>query len=450
MKVFKAIVSAASVALLLSACSLSDLVDVDKPQEGAEIDHDYLDTRNGALSVFYSALATLQSGVSKTSLQVGIFTDELTARPSTSSDNLYFGRANDDPRAEHDLALDLKGITYNGYSDMQATRARAGHARYFLSRQADLDYAVSGSFAFEGYAIVTMAENLCSGIPLSEAPLGKPAVYGKALSTDSLFKIAIIKFDSALAIDHDSARFKTLAIVGKARALVGLGRYSDAASLVSAIHPSDTYNLEYTQTVTPGATGREPADAFWSTTVTATTTTYNTGHEIVNLEGFNGLAWYTNATTFDPRLPVIATGIVIRQNKFRNGTVSLKFAGWIEAKMIEAEHLLNINDPNWVDPLNLARRTVSLPDLISPATTREKVDLLFRERALWFYGHGTRLADMRRLVRQYNRDVNTVFPIGGYLRSATVFSYGDAVVLIPDVNEFNNNYNYSGCINRNP
>lgn len=449
---FKSIVSMVFALVILSACSLSDLVDVDKPQVGSDIDHDYLDTRNGAMSILYSALASLQGGINKTSLQVGVFTDELTARPENSSDNIYFGTSNNDPRVEYEISFDLKGIGFHGYSEIQATRARAGYARYFLRRQADssLDYAISASYSYEGYSIVILAENLCSGVPLSEAPYGQDAIYGRALPTDSLFKLAIVKFDSALSIEHDSSRFKTLAKIGKARALIGLGRYSDAASAVADVQQGDTYNLEYIQTVTPGATLSEPADAFWTTTVTNAVRSYNTGHELINNEGTNGLIWYTSAAIYDPRLPVSATGLVIRQNKFPNGTVSLKFASWIEAKMIEAEHLLSINDPNWVEPLNLARRTVNLQDLVSPSNTAEKVDLLFRERALWFYGHGTRLSDMRRLVRQYKRNINSVFPVGGYTRSLTVYSYGDAVVFIPDSREFSNNYNYSGCIHREP
>jgi hypothetical protein len=43
-----------------------------------------------------------------------------------------------------------------------------------------------------------------------------------------------------------------------------------------------------------------------------------------------------------------------------------------------------------------------------------RIDVLFRERAFWLYGMGVRLGDMRRLVRQYGRSAETVFPTGTY------------------------------------
>jgi len=43
-----------------------------------------------------------------------------------------------------------------------------------------------------------------------------------------------------------------------------------------------------------------------------------------------------------------------------------------------------------------------------------QIDVMFRERAFWLYGTGTRLGDLRRLIRQYNRDQSIVFPIGPY------------------------------------
>lgn len=437
---------------LVSACALSDIVNVDKPQTGSEIDHDYLDTRSGSLSLLYSTLGSLQNGVSRAALQVGVFTDELTARPENSQDNVYFGRTRIDPRVEHEVSFGLKGLPFDAYNDLQATRARAGHARYFMKRQVDttLNYAISAAYSYEGYAIMMLAENLCSGIPLSEALYGQDAVYGKALPSDSLFLIAVSKFDSALALNYDSLRFRTLAQVGKARALTSLGRYKEAASAVSDIQQADVYNLQYTQMVTPGQTLQEPADAFWTTTVSSSARTSNQGHEIINREGGNGMVWFSNTASPDPRLPLSVDGLVVRQSKFPTGAVSFKLASWIDAKMIEAEYLLSIDDLNWIEPINAARRTINLPDTVSPATFSEKIDLLFRERALWFYGQATRLSDMRRLVRQYGRSVNSVFPVGGYTRAYTIFAYGDAVVFIPNVEEFRNNYNYSGCINRNP
>lgn len=55
--------------------------------------------------------------------------------------------------------------------------------------------------------------------------------------------------------------------------------------------------------------------------------------------------------------------------------------------------------------------------LTDPGTDAERVSLLFRERAFWLYGTGSRLGDMRRLITRYGTDgftVNTVYPTGSY------------------------------------
>jgi hypothetical protein len=54
---------------------------------------------------------------------------------------------------------------------------------------------------------------------------------------------------------------------------------------------------------------------------------------------------------------------------------------------------------------------------VAALTQREREDLHFRERAFWLYLTGQRLSDMRRLVRQYQRNPQTVFPTGTYARA---------------------------------
>lgn len=455
-KIFDTAISVLAMSVMLASCSLSDLVDVDKPQLGADIDHEYLDTRAGALGLLYSTLGSLQAGISVSALEVGQFTDELTARPYTS------GIERSDTRVELESSIGVKGIPFLAYGSLQASRVTAGYARYFLRRNHDstLNFAVSAAYSYEGYAIMMLAENLCSGVPLSEAPYGGVAVYGRALPSDSLFRIAISKFDSALAIQHDSVSYVTLAKIGKGRALMALKLYEEAAQTVSDIPTSAEYNIYYTEAATsiPNSSSTRIENAYW-THIPGAIPQPNDLYEIVNREGGNGLVWFSNPASLDPRLPVTVSrsteGVysfpaIVRQMKFTNGSPVIKLATGIEARMIEAEYMLSANDPNWIDAVNEARATKSLPDLSSPVTATQSIDLLFSERAFWFYGHATRLADMRRLVRQYGRLVNSVYPIGSYSRSLNVYTYGDAVVFIPAIAEFQNNYNYSGCLNRNP
>jgi starch-binding outer membrane protein, SusD/RagB family len=88
-----------------------------------------------------------------------------------------------------------------------------------------------------------------------------------------------------------------------------------------------------------------------------------------------------------------------------------------------------------------------------------RVDVMFRERAFWLFGTGTRLGDLRRLVRQYGRGSESVFPTGTYLLGTTpgipytVPSYGTEVSLTtPTSNSSSSaltNPNFKGCLDHN-
>jgi hypothetical protein len=110
-------------------------------------------------------------------------------------------------------------------------------------------------------------------------------------------------------------------------------------------------------------------------------------------------------------------------------------ASGVEARLIEAEAALQAGDPaTWLATLNALRTDgtfdvtpMSPPDtmwhaggaaaaglapLADPGTAGGRVDLLFRERAFWLYLTGYRQGDLRRLIRQYGRTPDQVYPTG--------------------------------------
>ena len=95
---------------------------------------------------------------------------------------------------------------------------------------------------------------------------------------------------------------------------------------------------------------------------------------------------------------------------------------------------------------------LSLSELTLPATQSEQVDLLFQERAYWLWLTAHRLGDMRRLIRQYGRSVDSVFPTGIYAPHGNPKggSYGDDVNFPIPAPEQNNPAEGAGqCLNRN-
>src|SRR5439155_3271721 len=144
---------------------------------------------------------------------------------------------------------------------------------------------------------------------------------------------------------------------------------------------------------------------------------------VSNREGTNGLDF---ATSGDPRVPVETPTGNGGLSRFDNVTPMVRFlrynslsspvvhATGVEARLIEAEAALNAGDATlWLAKLNAARAASSgLTALTDPGTTTARQDLTFRERACWMFMTGHRVGDLRRLIRQYQRNAETVFPTG--------------------------------------
>ena len=133
----------------------------------------------------------------------------------------------------------------------------------------------------------------------------------------------------------------------------------------------------------------------------------------------------------------------------------------IDARLIEAEAKLNASDfVGMMTILNTLRTTSQkigntvvpvMPILAAtPATKDAATSLFFREKAFWTFGRGQRLGDLRRLIRQYGRTEDNVFPSGIYSFTGTAAgTYGhDVNFPIPDAELVNGQF--KGCTDRLP
>jgi len=138
-----------------------------------------------------------------------------------------------------------------------------------------------------------------------------------------------------------------------------------------------------------------------------------------------------------------------------NRSAAVPLVTGIDARLIEAEGKLQANDvPGMMTILNALRASpeqlgnLAVPvmsPLATPATKDGAIDLLFREAAFWQFGRGTRLGNLRRLIRQYGRSQANVFPDGPFHKGGVHGT--DVNFSIPDA-EFTNP-NYKGCLDRN-
>ena len=99
-----------------------------------------------------------------------------------------------------------------------------------VSSQAQMYFAMA-------FAEMTLAENFCNGIPLSDASTGVP-VYGPPLTNAEVLQQALLHADSALSLiatatDTASGNVRNEASVTKGRILVDLNRHAEAATAVA-------------------------------------------------------------------------------------------------------------------------------------------------------------------------------------------------------------------------
>lgn len=298
------------------------------------------------------------------------------------------------------------------------------------------------------------AENYCSGIPFSGVNAGI-ITAGTQLTTAQMLDSAAYYFDKALATNAGTNSVNAnFANMGKARILLhrGTSSFAAAAALVAGI----ANNFRVINEHSTANAGNENGIYVFNT--------QNERWILAHKEGTNGLPFRgagdgTNNAQADPRIPWKRdAGDLAFDNAFlmydytaytARDVPTVIFKGE-EARLIEAEAALQAgNTATFLDKLNGLRAGVAgLAPLDDPGTAAGRVDLLFSERAFWTFSTSTRLGDLRRLIRQYGRAANSVFPTGVYPRGG---NYGNDVNFpVPDQEKQNPNYSAGiSCIDRN-
>jgi SusD/RagB-like outer membrane lipoprotein len=293
---------------------------------------------------------------------------------------------------------------------------------------------------FAGFDLLFLAENFCGAVPVGSTIDANGAIVGGTpRSTAELLNLAVGKFDSAATVSQDNL-MKYTAMVGKGRALLDLGQYAQAAAAVATVPTSFRFTTEHGTTNARTKSGM--FELMW----------VNTRLTTADAEGGNGVPFVSSA---DPRSATEDLGISIfdgatelfAPQKYGSYTAPEVIADGIEARLIEAEAALQANNyggaNGTLDILNSLRSDAGLAALPAAATRQAQEDQLFTERAYWLFGTAHRLGDLRRLVREYQRDPETVFPTGVYFKGD---KYGTEVNLpIPQEEQANSNFNRAAC-----
>ncbi len=412
--------------------------------------------------------------------------------------------------------VDLRKINVNNGTllDLFSLATTAGATADFVSQRYDVadpdgEAVVERAEAknLGGYALLALAENYCSGVPISRVNRSSGGQlefrYGAPLTTTMLVDSAIARFNQALAIlgdDGDEDQIN-LARVGKARALMYRGNgeaYAQAAATVADVPNEFTFRLEHSD----NSSGEESFPWFFNISNERVSLSNNEGGVIDDANDDLIVEYYEVTSESAEGLPFLEAGgagqpggqdprVLWRQRdggtrlgfdgetplydglKYQNRTSFTVLASGVEARLIEAEAafrggqsgtMLNILNALRTDVQSLMQLLsddypralllagykpgvgAKLDSLSLPATTAGQRDLLFRERAYWLYLTGHRLPDMRRLVRQYGLNQAQVFPTGAHPKSQ---NYGTDVNFPIPVQELNNPTQGAGqCLNR--
>lgn len=443
-------------ALGLAACDTDSLLEVEDPEFATP---ESLSNPNAIPTLIAGAIGDFQisySGEGGDALlsSVAVFTDEFY-----SSDTFITRTALD----QRDLQPTAQGNTSDGaFNSLQrARRALKDAAEVVANVGGATDPRITQLRALEGYTYIALGENFCSGVPFSNVVNGQRE-QGKPLATQQIFEEAIARYDAALAINAND----NLARVGKARALLNLGRFDDAAAAARDVPRSFVYFIEHSAN---SPRQQNPIFALQA----------NGRYSVSNDEGGSGNPYGTPTTDgeglsfrepADPRLPYSAprpgfdaTIPVYSNLRYPGFGANVPLATGVEAQLIQAEAALRANrTAEFLSILNALRADVrtlmaviapsaeypagfprTLAPLTDPGTAAGRVDLLFQERGMWLYNTAHRLGDLRRLVRQYNRPQETVFPSGRYFKGGF---YGDDVTLPVPFDEANNSeFNHATC-----
>lgn len=405
---------------------------------------------------------------------VGLFTDEFR------SSDTFTTRNDADRRTQASPANG--NLSDNSYVSLQRARRSletgAALVKQFYPATAPQagDPRAAELTALAGYTYLAFGEAFCGNVPVPPTARAQEIVPAAGIGTQALFDTSVVRFNDAISTlgptPTGSAALASLnlARVGLGRALVNEGKYAEAAAAVAAVPTSFVYKVYYSSN-----TNREQ-NSLWNLNGS------NRRYTLADTEGTNGLNF---RSANDPRIPWrrFVTGnppsslgfdginIVYEQLRYSSADADTPLADGIEARLIQAEALLNTGNATWLDTLNALRANVnslmaarydafatnsaadsvtatSLAPLIDPGTQAARVDLLFRERAFWLFATGHRLGDMRRLIRNYSRTAATVFPTGLWWKGSP---YGNDVNLAIAFAEQNNTaYNPAACITSTP
>ena len=440
--------------LLLGACNVKQ--ELLAPQNPGVIDPGSVANTAAADALYVGALgrwkASMNGGGNNTEALwnwQALFTDEL------QSGDTFSQRNDADSRSLQNNDQVLTPI-------YQAAQQARGRARDAINGLLAFDTSPLGKqhvgemYLMMGYVEMELGESFCNGIPLGETVNGAP-VYTQPLTDADVFKQALARLDTALtfltATDAATVTIKQAVFTtrgphqGRHRRFCRRGRRSvgdecpDDVPVQLRLHPDHVrqrmvdhgYEREALHTRRqPQHLGANPE----RDSVRAPQRPARQGPQFGRAGRRQRHDLHRPGELGSRRPDSAAVGRRCASDRGRSQAAGERHPGMMT--------ILNaFRTSSSRSAFSSRRRMPRSPPRRSQAAA---TDLFFREKALWQFERGYRMGDLRRLVRQYGRTQDKVFPTGPFGRQATPSGTFGSQVAFPVPNHELNNPNFHGCL----
>ena len=278
---------------------------------------------------------------------------------------------------------------------------------------------IATTAAYGGYTYLTMGEAFCS----------MAFDAGPEVQSNEAFQRAEERFTRAITAATQvggtvGADLRNMALVGRARARLNLGRYADAAADAAQV------TTGYVRNITASAASTRRNNRVWSqNSSSSNNTSVGTRYRGMTVGG-----------VADTRVPVVESSPprnatdgtrIWEQRKYTSAAAPLPLASWDEAQLIRAEAAARAGDATQATGfINALRTRASLPQY-GGGTPDEVLAQVIEERRRELFLEGQHFFDIRRFNLPLVPAPGTVFSKGG--------TYGSTRCLpLPDIERLNN------------
>jgi starch-binding outer membrane protein, SusD/RagB family len=372
---------AVGVLALLATAGCDSFFEVDNPNV---IDASTVDPVQDGAIFSRSAFQTLASAYGSMIVYTGWFTDEARVGDTFPTRNEYGRRE-----------VDRANGTHNGEVWFPITRsiAQGEQVIEILGGVAGQELNLARGAMTSAFGLVLQGEAFCEGT--MRGPGGEP---GNLMTPQQLLEVAVNRFDQAIAAagtatGAEATNILNASRVGKGRALLQLGRGTEAAQAVAAVPATFTFTVPFVDD--PGNRGRLGNGVFgFSAGGNREALVVPPHYRTIGQDLTGGPA----NPTGDPRVPFRNAGRTAQDNTLQLWT-QLKYPAWsagirlasgLEARYIAAEGSGNVAQ---ILALVNERRAAGGEGAYTGTTPLAE---LMRQRSIDFWLEAKRLGDFRR------------------------------------------------------